>query len=185
MLNCQSCGMPMDKPEVHGGGDANNPFCKYCTDDQGNLLPKETVRTNMIQLYKDKQSKSQEEAEKLTDQLMGSMSTWKDKETVAPGEGATPGSTAPVSAPEPSMSEPTVQPESQPKASPPLDEKTETPVPGSAPGAEPTSEPTSEPSVSGQPAGTAVPAAEPAKTETEPAGAAVPASEEKQQTPTE
>jgi hypothetical protein len=175
----------MDKPEVHGGGDANNPFCKYCTDDQGNLLPKETVRTNMIQLYKDKQSKSQEEAEKLTDQLMNSMPAWKDKETVAPGEGVTPGSTAPTSASEPSMPEPTVQTESQPEASPSLSEKTETPVPGSVPGAEPASEPTSEPSVSEQPAGTAVPAAEPAKTETEPAETTAPASEEKQQAPTE
>ncbi|NIT04623.1 hypothetical protein GTO10_07070, partial [Candidatus Saccharibacteria bacterium] len=54
-MNCQSCGMPMDKPEDHGGGDANNPHCKYCTDPTGNLLPREQVRNKMIQFYVQKQ----------------------------------------------------------------------------------------------------------------------------------
>lgn len=82
----------MEKPEDHGGGDVNNPFCKYCTDEQGNLLPRETVRQNMIQFFIQKQGKSQEEAEKAVDQIMSMMPAWKGEgaETTAPAEPTTP-----------------------------------------------------------------------------------------------
>lgn len=130
-LNCQSCGMPMDKPEDHGGGDVNNPFCKYCTDEQGNLMPREQVRAKMIQFYIEKQGKPQEEAEKLTDQLMGTMPAWK-------GEGvgaATPTEPATPPAPEP---EPVIEAAPEP-TTPPVQ-----PTEPSEPAAETTPEPTIE-----------------------------------------
>jgi hypothetical protein len=34
---CQSCGMPL--PEA-----GNAVYCQYCTDDKGNLKPREAVR---------------------------------------------------------------------------------------------------------------------------------------------
>jgi hypothetical protein len=34
---CQSCGMPMEKPEMFGGSRTDNPYCVYCTDTEGNL----------------------------------------------------------------------------------------------------------------------------------------------------
>lgn len=138
-LNCQSCGMPMDKPENHGGGDVNNPFCQYCTDEQGNLLPRDQVRAKMIQFYIQKQGKTQEEAERATDQLMGAMPAWKGEgvEAVAP-------------------SEPTV-----PLAEEPRPEETVEPPPGSAPGPTPTEEPT----VSEPTKGAAVPGVTPEPSE--------------------
>lgn len=126
-MNCQSCGMPMDKPEDHGGGDVNNPFCKYCTDEQGNLMPREQVRAKMIQFYIQKQGKTQEEAEKATDQLMAAMPAWKGEgvveepkpeETTEPPPGSTPG---PAETPEP-ISEPTTPPVQ------PTEPTTETPI---------------------------------------------------------
>jgi len=102
----------MDKPEDHGGGDANNPFCLYCTDDKGNLLPRDQVRAKMIQFYIQKQEKIQEEAEKLTDQLMGTMPAWKGEGAGAVAEPTTPEPTTPeptvgAAVPEPTVSEPT------------------------------------------------------------------------------
>lgn len=77
MNNCQSCGMPMDKPEDHGGGRLDNPYCKYCTDIQGNLLPRETVRQNMIQFYTQKMGKTPEEAGIEVDKIMATMPAWQ------------------------------------------------------------------------------------------------------------
>lgn len=118
-MNCQSCGMPMDKPEDHGGGDVNNSFCQYCTDEQGNLLPKEQVRAKMVQFYVQKQSKTQEEAEKLTDQLMSSMPAWK-------GEGTGQPVAQPAEATKPSASQQpaTGEPASTPSASQPPEPST-------------------------------------------------------------
>lgn len=121
----------MDKPEDHGGGNPQNQFCKYCTDEQGNLMPREQVRAKMIQFYIQKQGKTQEEAEKLTDQLMGTMPAWK-------GEGVT--AAAPT--------EPTTPPAPKPEPA-----KSEPPAPSSAPGPTatkpaPIPKPTPEPSVS-------------------------------------
>ncbi len=108
----------MDKPADHGGGDANNPFCLYCTDDKGNLLPKDQVRAKMIQFYIQKQGKTQEEAEKLTDQLMGTMPAWKGEGVgaAAPSEPTTPPTTEPEEKPTPT--EPSVPPASEPTQEP-------------------------------------------------------------------
>jgi len=99
----------MDKPEDHGGGDVNNPFCQYCTDEKGNLMPRDQVRAKMIQFHIQKQGKTQEEAEKLTDQLMGTMPAWKGEGAgaAAPAEPTTPEPTAGAAVPEPTVSEPT------------------------------------------------------------------------------
>ena len=34
---CESCGMPMEKPEDFGGKNPDNRYCVYCTDSKGNL----------------------------------------------------------------------------------------------------------------------------------------------------
>lgn len=127
----------MDKPETHGGGDANNPFCKYCTDEKGNLLPRETIQENMIRLYKEKQGKSEEEAKRLTDEVMGKMPAWKE-------EGA--GSAAPVGAAAPSepVSGPTVSEPAVPSEPKPESETPEPVTPTSTPEPVSTPEPASE-----------------------------------------
>lgn len=127
----------MDKPEDHGGGDANNPFCLYCCDDKGNLLPRDQVRAKMIQFYIQKQGKTKEEAEKLTDQLIGTMPAWKGEGigVAAPSEPTTPPAvgpekptptepvpTEPVPMPEPTTPEPT--PTSEPTPEPTTTEET-------------------------------------------------------------
>lgn len=116
----------MDKPEDHGSSDANNPFCKYCTDEQGNLMPREQVRTKMIQFFIQKQGKTQEEAEKATDQLMGAMPAWKGEEAAAEPTTPAPEPTKPEP---PASGSPTPEPITEPTAPPtqPTEPTTETP----------------------------------------------------------
>ncbi|OGV89900.1 hypothetical protein A2Z41_00850 [Microgenomates group bacterium RBG_19FT_COMBO_39_10] len=120
----------MDKPEDHGGGDANSPFCKYCTDAQGNLLPKDQVRTKMVQFYVQKQGKTQEEAEKLTDQLMSNMPAWKGE-----AGGMVAGAPEPTSS---SADEPSSAPISEmPLETPSTPQPTESPASSPPAGEEP------------------------------------------------
>lgn len=84
--NCQSCGMPMEKPEHHGGSSEINPYCKYCADFQGNLLPRETVRENMVQFNMKAYGKDRRGAEADADNLMAQMPAWNGQSAVNPVE---------------------------------------------------------------------------------------------------
>ena len=75
---CQSCGMPMETPELHGGGIKENPYCIYCTDAHGRLKPRAEVRSGMIQFYMDAMGKSRQEAEQVVDVTMSEMPAWKE-----------------------------------------------------------------------------------------------------------
>lgn len=75
-MNCQSCGLPMMIDSDHGGGRIDNPYCHYCTDEAGNLKPKEEIREGMINLYMQSFGKTREEAEKEVDSRMAEMPVW-------------------------------------------------------------------------------------------------------------
>ena len=132
--------MPLTKPEDYGAGDVNNHYCKYCTDAQGNLLPKEQVRQNMINFYNRTMGQSPEQAAVEVDKIMAKMPAWQEgnqlatpvasDQTSAPSIPPTPpmppvGETTSVAvptempAPEPSIPEPTVnEPQIEPVAEP-------------------------------------------------------------------
>jgi hypothetical protein len=123
-MNCQSCGMPMDQPVDHGGGRLDNPYCKYCTDAQGNLLPRGTVRQNMIQFYIQKMGKTPDEAVIEVDKIMATMPAWGGMPT-APLEPSPPAGEPPV----PPTPEPTTPTESvEPTTETPTGPTTETPT---------------------------------------------------------
>ncbi len=44
--SCFSCGMPLAGEEVQ---KARGNYCQYCSDEQGNLLPKEQVKQGLVQ----------------------------------------------------------------------------------------------------------------------------------------
>lgn len=75
-MNCQSCGLPMMIDADHGGGRIDNPNCRYCTDESGNLKSKEEIREGMINLYMQSFGKPREEAEKEVDARMSEMPAW-------------------------------------------------------------------------------------------------------------
>jgi hypothetical protein len=76
---CQSCGMPMETRELHGGAIEDNPYCVYCTDAQGHLKSRAQVRAGMIQFYMDVMQKSRQEAEQVVDATMAEMPAWKEE----------------------------------------------------------------------------------------------------------
>lgn len=164
MNKCQSCGMSMDKPEDYGGGRIGSSYCRYCTDDQGNLLSQETVREKMIQFQMKSLNKSQEQAERDVDRHIALMPAWQRGGGQMPDEPKTPGS-------EPTGGDqPTITPsQSQPGPSVP----SQSPV--SAPGE---SSPVSEPiggSVGAPSDGSAGPSpAEPAEQSSSPAEGTLP-----------
>jgi hypothetical protein len=71
--------MPMDKPQDHGGGRPNNPYCIYCTRADGNLKPRNVVREKMIHLYMSSEGASRQEAEQHVDEKMSKMPAWKNQ----------------------------------------------------------------------------------------------------------
>ena len=52
---CGSCGMPMEKPEDFALGDVTRPYCRYCTDARGELLPFEKVLETNARFYVESQ----------------------------------------------------------------------------------------------------------------------------------
>jgi len=120
----------MAKPEDHGAGDTSNPYCKHCTDAQGNLLPRETVRQNMINFYNKTMGQTPEQAAAEVDKIMAKMPAWQGQ--VQPATPPADGQVEPT--PEPvSPSVPVDQPASEPTT-------VETPAP-EAPVEVPSSEP--------------------------------------------
>ena len=75
---CQSCGMPMDSPELHGGGIEHNPCCIYCTDADGHLKSRADVREGMVRFYMDTLGKGRADAEAVVDAAMAEMPAWKE-----------------------------------------------------------------------------------------------------------
>ncbi len=77
-MNCESCDMPMEKPEDHGGEKEDNPYCRHCTDENGNLKSREEIREGWIQFHMKSTGKSREETEKEIDEQMKKMPAWKE-----------------------------------------------------------------------------------------------------------
>ena len=69
-ISCGSCGMPMEKPEDFALGDVTQPYCSYCTDARGKLLP-----------YEQSQGVTAEAAKRLAQALLADMPAWRDRES--------------------------------------------------------------------------------------------------------
>ena len=57
-ISCGSCGMPMEKPEDFALGDVTQPYCSYCTDARGKLLPYEQVLDSNARILRSSPSSS-------------------------------------------------------------------------------------------------------------------------------
>ena len=69
--------MPMEKPEEFGGGNTQNMSCVYCSNDDGSLKPRNTVREGMIEFWMSREKLDRAGAEKKTDDHMSKMPAWK------------------------------------------------------------------------------------------------------------
>ena len=66
-MNCESCGLPMEKAEDLDGGDINNKYCKYCAPS-GKLMSREQIREGWTNYIIKTENISRDEAEKKVDE---------------------------------------------------------------------------------------------------------------------
>ncbi len=74
---CESCGMPMQKTSDFGGGNTQNKYCIYCTDDAGNLKPFQQKLEDMTGFIMKTSDLSEEKAEQIAKDTMSKMPAWK------------------------------------------------------------------------------------------------------------
>ena len=81
MLNCISCGMPMEKKEDFSMQNTNKPYCVHCSDEKGNLLSYEEILENwsnfLIKIDKGKITKK--EAVEQVKEKMKNLPAWQEK----------------------------------------------------------------------------------------------------------
>jgi hypothetical protein len=46
---CHSCTAPLDMPDFKGPAEH---YCKYCTDEKGNLKPRDEIKQGIAQWFK-------------------------------------------------------------------------------------------------------------------------------------
>jgi hypothetical protein len=71
---CHSCTAPLSG-EYKGPSDK---YCKYCTDDAGNLKPREEIREGLAQWMTGWQGTTIEVARKRAEYFMKALPAWAD-----------------------------------------------------------------------------------------------------------
>jgi hypothetical protein len=75
--------MPLREAADHTGGDESSPYCRYCTDEQGQLQPFDERFDRMVQWAVRKDGLDRAEAEERTRAFMRTMPAWKDHPALA------------------------------------------------------------------------------------------------------
>ncbi len=76
---CGSCGMPMEKPEDFALGDVTRPYCRYCTDAHGELLPYEQVLETNAGFYVDSQGVTRAAAIEMARAMLADQPAWRGR----------------------------------------------------------------------------------------------------------
>ncbi len=73
---CHSCTAPLNMPEFKG--PAEN-YCKYCTDESGNLKPREVIHKGIADWFKSWQPDlDDQKASKRAADFMNAMPAWAE-----------------------------------------------------------------------------------------------------------
>ncbi|MFH1791253.1 MAG: zinc ribbon domain-containing protein [Candidatus Omnitrophota bacterium] len=75
-MNCESCGMPMERPEDFGGRDIYCRYCVYCAPN-GMLRSREQVREGWIKAVMRIEGMTMEDAADKVDNEMAKMPAWR------------------------------------------------------------------------------------------------------------
>ena len=73
---CESCGMPMVKPEDFGGKDTSNKYCIYCTYENGELKSFEEKWEDMTAFITKTTDLSAENARKMAKENLLKQPAW-------------------------------------------------------------------------------------------------------------
>lgn len=73
---CESCGMPMIKPEDFGGNRMDNHYCAHCTDAQGTLKSYEVKVKELTHFIMNRMNIDEQQATVLAKENMHKMPAW-------------------------------------------------------------------------------------------------------------
>ena len=76
---CESCGMPMGKPEDFGGKNPKNSYCVYCSNPAGDLKSYEEVLNGMVAFIIKTQGLNNDDSLKKAKEHMARMPAWRQQ----------------------------------------------------------------------------------------------------------
>ena len=76
---CESCGMPMGKPEDFGGKNPKNRYCVYCSNPEGTLKSHDEILNGMVAFIMKTQGLANEDALKKAKEHMTKMPAWRQQ----------------------------------------------------------------------------------------------------------
>jgi len=80
---CESCSMAMPAADDHALGDESKPYCRYCTDETGQLQPFDERFERMTQWTMRQDGLDRGDAEEKTRAFMRTMPAWRDHPALA------------------------------------------------------------------------------------------------------
>ncbi|MCD6494666.1 hypothetical protein J7K60_01290 [Candidatus Bipolaricaulota bacterium] len=73
---CHSCTMPLDSPDAKGPSEI---YCKHCTDEAGNLKPRDEIKQGIAWWLKSWQEEiTEEQAQERAEHFMQAMPAWAE-----------------------------------------------------------------------------------------------------------
>jgi hypothetical protein len=73
--------MPLERPEDHALGDVTQQYCRWCTDERGQLLPYESVLAMNAESYVKSQGVTLDAAKRLAAAMLADMPAWRNRAT--------------------------------------------------------------------------------------------------------
>jgi hypothetical protein len=77
-ISCQSCGMPLASAADHALADPAIALCRYCTDERGNLQPRDERLERFTQWSMQREGLDHDAARRKAIAYMKTMPAWKD-----------------------------------------------------------------------------------------------------------
>ena len=78
-MNCESCGLPLEKPEDQGENNINVKYCVHCAPN-GTLKSRKEIKEGWINFLVKSENLSLEEATKHVAEQMAKMPAWQNAE---------------------------------------------------------------------------------------------------------
>jgi hypothetical protein len=70
--------MPLETQEDYALGNITANLCRYCVDEQGNLLDYRTILKNNVSYYVESQGITEQAALAMAESLLKTMPAWKN-----------------------------------------------------------------------------------------------------------
>ena len=70
----------MERPEDFALGDVTRPYCRYCTDARGELLPFDQVLATNARFYVESQGVTPAAADAMARAMLEDMPAWRDRQ---------------------------------------------------------------------------------------------------------